>query len=129
MPLLSYPTAPVLSEKSFTSKQVSCGSTHKLLCVFRGDPAPNITWLMGGKQLNKSGGTVMTFSYPIGVDGDHFVFSFLLLSPVTMTSSGPYQCKAINEKGAAVVNMGQLLGKRGAPAAVCVCVARVYLSP
>ena len=77
---------------------------------------------MGGKQLNKSGGTVMTFSYPIGVDGDHFVFSFLLLSPVTMASSGPYQCKAINEKGAAVVNMGQLLGKRGAPAAVCVCV-------
>ena len=64
----------------------------------------------------------MTFSYPIGVDGDHLVFSFLLLSPVTVASSGPYQCKAINENGAAVLNMGQLLGKRGAPAAVCVCV-------
>lgn len=84
--------------------------------MFQGDPAPTVTWLKDGQALSTAA-TVKILSYPTGVDGDHTVFSFLTLSPVTVTSTGMYQCEAINEKGAAVVDIGQLLGKRSPPAA------------
>lgn len=108
-------TAPILSHKSSISK-CKCDSSKLLFCTFQGDPAPNITWLRDGQQLDR-GAPIQTFSYPIGVDGDYIVFSILLLSPITMVSAGLYQCRAINERGSAVVDIGQLQGKRAPPAA------------
>ena len=84
--------------------------------MFQGDPAPNVTWFRDGQQLSKG---VQTVSYPIGVDGDYIVMSVLSLSPITMATSGLYQCRAINEKGTAVVDIGQLQGKRSPAAAEC----------
>ena len=94
-------TPEVTSVMNYT---VNLGDTATFQCVATGIPAPTITWLRGGVELNESNSRVMinapstTMVMSTSTTGEmvYEVTRTLTLSMSRDEDSGTYQCRATN---------------------------------
>ena len=79
------------------------GPFISLVCIAKGDPAPEIKWLVYGSEVNKKDGIVIdSYRTP---NGD--VHSHLNISQVRTKHGGIYQCSATSKVGS-VKHVGNL---------------------